>query len=319
MDTDERNRVGGRQKRIASNSRVSGKFGEFIEDSTDGKRRRRARIYGTVLEAVDTKRYKVLFDNGSCLDCYSNSLRVENETSLPPDLPPLPPPPTAATHPEAHNNLEEQQEASADDASEEHLPNFNPGDDEIEDDGVEDDGVEQDMPVGALPTTTDNPVIAPSYHHRKAEAKERIRAMIGRTVREKSKNQTITWTVIGDHIPSEPLEPCDKAGFKNIDSLRKFPRNGILGKLFLELMFIDTAHIKELVDKMNLAIKVERDTKVKYFSVEEFLICLGVFIGSCEFETQGKQCWSNSDHKDDEATEFFWISTQLCKFEKKRV
>jgi len=282
METDEGNRTGSRQKRIASNTRVSGKFGEFIEDFTDGKRRKRARSYGTVIEAVDTKRYKVLFDNGSYLDCYSNSLRVENETSLPPDLPPLPHPPTAPTLPDAHNHLEEQQEV--DDASEEHLPDVNPGDDEIEDDGVEDDGIEQDMPVGALPTTTDNPVIAPSYHNRKAEAKERIRAMFGRTVREKSKNQTITWTVIGDHIPSEPLEPSEYAGFKNIDSVRTFPRNAILGKLFLDLMCKDTAHIKELVEKMNCAIEAERDTKVKYFSVEEFIICLGVFIGSCEFE-----------------------------------
>ena len=77
METDEGNRIGSRQKRIASNTRVSGEFGEFIEDSTDGKRRKRARIYGTVIEAVDTKRCKALFDNGSYLDCYSNSLRVE--------------------------------------------------------------------------------------------------------------------------------------------------------------------------------------------------------------------------------------------------
>ena len=75
-----------RVKRLAVNARVSGKFGEFLPNDLAGGRRKKARIFGTVIEAVDTKRYKVLFDNGHLEDCYSNSLRVENDSSLPPDL-----------------------------------------------------------------------------------------------------------------------------------------------------------------------------------------------------------------------------------------
>ena len=43
-----------------------------------------------VVEAIDHKRYKVMFDNGAILQCYSNNLHVELPTALlPPDLPPL--------------------------------------------------------------------------------------------------------------------------------------------------------------------------------------------------------------------------------------
>jgi len=304
MTSDEAQPNGVRQKRIASNTRVSGKFGEFIEDGTDGKRRKRARIYGTVIEAVDSKRYKVCFDNGSTQNCYSNSLRVESNSILPPDLPPLPLHPVVRTDdgPPAEHE---------DDASEEHLPEVGPGDDEIsvtrDDDAIDMpmDDIQHELPVDALPAVIDEPE-APSYHRRKEDAKQRIRAMFGRTVREKSKNQSILWTVIGDHVPVSPLEEeaADRIGFKDIDSIRSVPKNLILAKLFLELMFIDTTHIKELVQKMNFAIKSGRDSKVKLFTPEEFVMCLGVFIGSAEFESQGKKCWQNVDHKSGDDDDF---------------
>ena len=77
-----------RVKRIAVHARVSGKFGDFIDNDLSGRRRTRSRIFGTVVEAVDSKRYKVIFDNGQLLECYSNSLKVETSGSLPPDLAP---------------------------------------------------------------------------------------------------------------------------------------------------------------------------------------------------------------------------------------
>ena len=76
-----------RVKRIAPGARVSGKFGDFIV-STDGKRRKRARVFGHVIEAAAANKYRVAFDNNITLECFSNSLRVESaSSSVPPDVP----------------------------------------------------------------------------------------------------------------------------------------------------------------------------------------------------------------------------------------
>ncbi len=76
-----------RQKRIAIGSRVSAKVGELIDEG--GARRHRSRLNGTVLSAVDSRQYQVLFDDGSTRIMFSNNLKVEHQTtSLPPDLRP---------------------------------------------------------------------------------------------------------------------------------------------------------------------------------------------------------------------------------------
>ncbi len=73
---------------IAPGAHVSGKFGDFIA-STDGRRRKRARIFGHVIEASAANKYRVLFVNNITLECFSNSLHVESaSSSVPPDFPP---------------------------------------------------------------------------------------------------------------------------------------------------------------------------------------------------------------------------------------
>ena len=79
-----------RVKRLAINCRVSGKFGDWLPASDPSKKRSKARIYGTVIEPIDHKRYNVLWDNNTILDCYSNSLKVEDASTIPPDIPVLP-------------------------------------------------------------------------------------------------------------------------------------------------------------------------------------------------------------------------------------
>ena len=78
-------------KRIGIGAQVSGSFGESICNPNPAiKCKQKCRIFGNVVEAIDHKRYKVMFDNGAILQCYSNNLHVELPTAL---LPSNPPPP----------------------------------------------------------------------------------------------------------------------------------------------------------------------------------------------------------------------------------
>ena len=69
-------------------------------------------------------------------------------------------------------------------------------------------------------------------------------------------------------------------------------------------MFQNKASIRSHVLTMNECIKSSRDSKVKMFTHEEFLVCLGVMIGAAEFEHQGKKCWQSTDHHDDHEVEY---------------
>ena len=291
----------GRVKRIAVGSRVSGKFGEYESNSTGGKRRRRARIFGTVLQAIDSKRYRVLFDNNRIEACFSNSLKVESISSLPPDLrpPPLPePPPTTDQQPPVVQDNE--------DSDGEHLPDHRPEDDEsVEPAGEEEELPPQDLPVGALPTAIQ--VEGTDYRQQKSDAIAKVREQLGKTVREKSGNQSILWTVIDGYVPEDLLEdlPDNKAvGWKEIINLKSTPKNQILARLYLDLMFHDTDDLKSLVRQMNSTIKSTRDSRAKLFSPEEFIVGIGLLIGAAAFHQQGSHCWKEKeDEKADLTTE----------------
>jgi len=247
-----------RVKRIAVHTRVSGKFGDFVESDLPGRRRKRARIFGTVVVAIDEKRYRVLWDNGQELECYSNSLRVENEATLPPDLLPERPPalPPALDVGNNDDDAHQDEDASVD------LPNENPDEDDLHSNPSPERHRNQqvdveDLPIGALPTATqvDTPA---TYSQQRASAKERIRQMVGQTTREKSGNISIVWTVIQDHNPPDyiPTRQLDSSiGWKEIDTLKSQPKNMALAYLFLELLFKDKNSIRSHVDKMNEFIK----------------------------------------------------------------
>ncbi len=73
-------------KRLHANQRVSGALGDYMEGPT--KRRRRLRLFGTIVSAVGERKYLVRFDDGSEKECPSAILRVEKVVaSLPPDIP----------------------------------------------------------------------------------------------------------------------------------------------------------------------------------------------------------------------------------------
>ena len=76
-----------REKRLSTGSRVSGAFGDFYANPDPNiRRRKRQRIFGVVQEACGPQKYKVLFDSGVVIECFSNTLRVETaSTSIPLD------------------------------------------------------------------------------------------------------------------------------------------------------------------------------------------------------------------------------------------
>jgi len=301
--SDVEDQRSGRVKRIAVHTRVSGKFGELLPDPTGGRRRKRARIFGTVIQAVDAKKYRVIFDNNQVLECFSNSLKVESLSTLPPDLRPTPPP--DLTQPAAQEQPPPTLEQN-DDSEGEHLPDHTPEEDEtsVVHDAQEEEVImpTEDLPVGALPTATQVDVTT-DYRQQKNDAIRKVREQLGKTVREKSGNQTILWTVIDSHVPDNLLEvlPENRSiGWKDITTLKAIPKNQLLARLFLGLMYKDTEELKALVRKMNNNIKSTRDSRAKIFSPEEFIVGLGLLIGAAAFHQQGRHCWKE---KEDERTD----------------
>ena len=72
-----------REKRICVGARVSGSFGEFYPNPDPNiKRRKRMRIYGVVQEACGPRKYRVCFDSGLIVDCFSNTLRIETSVGI---------------------------------------------------------------------------------------------------------------------------------------------------------------------------------------------------------------------------------------------
>jgi len=143
--------------------------------------------------------------------------------------------------------------------------------------------------------------------------------MIGRTVREKSANKSVLWTVIEDIPSADFIETRgnDKPiGFKNIGTLKQLPKHIILASLFLELMFKNKEAIKQSVQRMNYYISAERSNKVKPFTPEEFIICIGLLIGACEFEKQGKKCWMAVDRGKPNEEENFHSLIQHPNFDR---
>jgi hypothetical protein len=286
-----------RQKRIAIGARVSAKVGELIDEG--GARRHRSRLNGTVLSAVDSRQYQVLFDDGSTRIIYSNNLKVEHPiTSLPPDL--------------RHPNQRPTEDV--DDKSEtEHLPPEHDEDSDSED--KESDELENtqtgDLPVGALPSM-DEINTGTRYDQAKSAALRKIDGKLGTTITEthKSKRKTVIWTVIPGYTSTSPLSahPNDSHGLKY---LMELPKNTVLASLFIELMSKDKAHILVLLSKMNRAIREARDSKAKEFAPEEFLIGIALLIGACEFEQQGVNCFSSRDQSPTDS-DYGFVSLSPC-------
>jgi hypothetical protein len=147
-------------KRAHQCKSVSGAFGDFYDNLDPNiRRQKRQRIYGTVTGACGEWKYTVQFDCGKVIDCFSNTLRIENSSAL------LPPVEIQAaiskaelegTHAEQAVQIIRENEAAANDAiEEEHLPADSPGDEGNDDDADEasaNSGTEEpeQRPVGTV-------------------------------------------------------------------------------------------------------------------------------------------------------------------------
>jgi len=296
-------------KRIASNTRVSGTFGALIDDPSN-RRRKRARIFGTVLHALDKGMYQVQFDDGTCQDVYANRLRVESRfSSLPPDV--IPPrmqdDPQRPPQGEAAMDAEEEaiQENLQDQAEEEHLPVETPEEDELE---QEQENQAEDEPEenvsdehGRMPGQIEQEQAVdaqPDYQQRKRTAKEKVQALLGQKILVKHKRQQMEWTVVDNWEPQLPelvdVKPLGLIEFCAAD----YTSAEVLAHLFLHLAFVDW---RVTLQKMNAAIRADnekRKGRVKPFRDDEFLVALGLLIGSVEYGTRGKELWVTSSHKD---------------------
>jgi len=123
-------------KQLLTGNHVSGSFGEYYDNpNPDDCRQKRQKIYGTVFQACGERKYTVWFDYGMVMECFSNTLRLENWAS---SLPPFKLQ-AAAKEVEAQVEhadataiqvVEENEVAVQDAAEEEHLPETSPEDDE---------------------------------------------------------------------------------------------------------------------------------------------------------------------------------------------
>ena len=237
-------------KRLLTGSRVSGAFGDFYDNPDPNiRRRKRQRIYGTVTGACGERKYTVQFDCGKVIDCFSNTLRVENSTA---SLPPveiqaaISEAELEGTRAEQANQIIRENEAAANDAiEEEHLPADSPGDEGNDDDADEasaNSGTEEpeQRPVG---TVSEAPAEdTTTYAGRKQAALRRIAALQDQLiVVTGGRSQRLEWKVISESQPESQEEEEDAddrdVGLKNLSEIARVNYNILIAHLFLKLTF----------------------------------------------------------------------------------
>jgi len=131
------NPSGWQPKRLLTGSHVSGAFGDFYDNPDPNiRRRKRLRIYGTIIGACGEWKYTVQFDSRQVIECFSNTLHLERPTA---SLPPVEIQAAVAeveaegNHAEEAVRIIEDNEAAENDAEvREHLPGGTPKDEDEE-------------------------------------------------------------------------------------------------------------------------------------------------------------------------------------------
>ncbi|MFO0446461.1 MAG: hypothetical protein ACK51L_02220 [bacterium] len=324
-------------KRLEVGTRVSGSVGNFIPNHDNSKRRRlRERWFGYIISAVGTNKYLVRFDNGEEKECASSLLKKERlNASVPPDIP------ITATQPDQYAPEDVTENVDAENQEEEeHLPETTPDCDEEE---VEQENNQENIPPGveqteaaattrgvsqppAIPRAVADPngrmpgqlptaseVVQNDYASVKRRAQEKIASLIGTEVIIKaSNNRVMTWTVVANHEPDgEDIlgekESSVQYGLKQFSS-KDYSRCTVFAEIFLKLTFKDW---QAKVQQLNMAI-VTAKANVKKFTNQEFLVALGLIIGSADFSQVGKELFSRTDKKN---TEFWESIAPLPHFE----
>jgi hypothetical protein len=240
-----------REKRLCVGARVSGSFGDFYPNPDPNiKRRKRMRIFGMVQEACGPRKYRVCFDSGLIVDCFSNTLRLETSSaSVPADI--LAAAVTrdesteVAPSNEIRNIIEENEAAANDIELEEHLPESPEHDEQEEDDDdlivndsteLEEQEASEQRPVGVLLPDIGTRT---TYAERKEAAQRRIAALLGDKVTiERGRTESLEWVVVKESIPDTVEKPKESVGLANYGQLMNDAQAGtFLAQLFLHLTF----------------------------------------------------------------------------------
>ena len=241
----------GMQKMIIIGTRVSGKYGELVQNPK-GPQFRRVRdwVLGNVTKSISNNKYEVKFDNRVVKECSSQALRIEEATSgIPIEETVLPQISEDSNDGEESDDEEESayipdNEEANDESSDEPndflFPMDSAGvDHPLDDSDKEDECVNSqdslefnvgDINAAAdtnqINTNVNEPVLneTPLTYHQKLESKRKdIHALIGNKVTKEQNKIKITWTVVEESIPEkdESLaeirdELSNKLGLKNL-------------------------------------------------------------------------------------------------------
>ena len=272
-----------RVKRLQIGTRVSGAIGDFIQNDPaeaggPKKRRRRQRVVGTIIEACEHNKYRLIVDGTDrIIEAPSCQLRVESTISTtPPDLPVVPNP---------REQIEDEIEL-ANQEPDEDLPQLPPeaedaaiseASDHSDDEQVNNPDGDEPAPDGARTP----------YETVKQRALDHIHSLVGKKIveRKKKTREEIEWTVRPSHFPLNPI-PNQRSGLglKGLEQGELHYSKSdplVIAKSFLHLTFID---YKESFSKMNSNLSKEGLSKVKHFSDDEILIALALIIGESYHE-----------------------------------
>jgi len=287
-------------KRIATGVRVSGAIGKQIPNPNPAiKRKCRERLFGTVLSAVGSNRYRIRLDNGCIVEAASTILKVHaSNSSLPPGA-------------VGQQDLNDESAEIHDREEEETLLLGNVE----EQQGLEEEtgGVEEreERPVGNLEEEPLEPIN--TYEGRKQQAVSKIKAMEGEEVtigRGKGRaREEVTWTVIPESHPegcdlqddSSPSIVSSRLGLREIDAiLRKAGYDILLAFIFIFISFKDW---EEKLEKLNEAVRLANEKagpgkKVPLFSAEELLKGFGILIAAAGYNCKGAELWNREPEGD---------------------
>ena len=276
------------RKRLIPGQRVSGSVGDWIPNPNPNlKRKRKAKLYGYVVSESGNGKYNVRFDDCVTREVASNILKFESASaSLPPSERPLPLRTTASASAAIASEVALGVEEDPDDreSEEERGDPQNERSNEDEECNQHEEFIE-----GANGTATGGVFVGEDlprcYHERLAEAREKIRLLLGTTVQ----NESFTWTVVAEHH-------CDDAADRNLIGitgieLQNIPREEVMAQLFLHMMFRDW---QASLNKMNAMISLHNEEArrgqqlVPLFEKHEFITGLALMIGASCYSDQGE-------------------------------
>jgi hypothetical protein len=232
-----------REKRLSIGARVSGSFGDFYSNPDPNvKRRKRLRIYGVVQAACGPRQYRVCFDSGLIVDCFSNTLRLEKSSaSVPSDE--LEAAVLRVEHTDNVNVNDDaivvENEAAANDIEmEEHMPESQDAD--LDDDNlVMEDSTEsteeEQRPVGVLESND----ASTTYAGRKEAANRRIASLRGTIVTmNRGRSEKVDWIVVDESKAEKGDVSKGNVGLNGYSELMNDAHPGtFIAQLFLLIMY----------------------------------------------------------------------------------